>query len=127
MRVNGNLRGLAWAAAGGSVYSPTQASAVPGARGGASGGSAYYVPNLPPPVAPAAPQIRPVALGPAARPSTPTVLPGASLGPASSAPAAVVTAPVTDGTMTALIPPPPATAAPIVPLGLLLTLFFGTQ
>src|SRR4029077_2481978 len=129
MRVNGNLRGLAWAAAGGAVYNPAQAGAVPGARGGGSAGSAYDVPSapIPAPMAPASPQIRPVALGPAARPSPPTMLPGAALGPASSAPAAIVTAPVTDGTATALIPSSPPSGPSAIPWALLATIFLGSQ
>ncbi|HWN60403.1 MAG TPA: hypothetical protein VNO25_07005 [Streptosporangiaceae bacterium] len=130
MRVNGNLRGLAWAASGGAVYSPTQAAAVPGARGGGWGGSPVYM-GAPPAPAPAPAVVaRPVALGPAARPVGAMTLPGASLGPSSSAPAAVVTAPVPDGTstMSALIAPGPAPAvAPVLPLGLLMALLFGTQ
>ncbi len=127
MRVNGNLRGLAWAAAGGAVYSPTQTVAVPGATGGASGGSPYYVPAAAPMAAPA-PQIRPVALVPVARPLPPTTRPGTSLGPSVSAPAAVVNAPVTDGTLTPLIAPGTLSSptSPL-PIGLLVALLFGSQ
>ena len=128
MRVNGNLRGLAWAAAGGAVYSPTQTAAVPGARGGASGGSAYYIPAAAAPMAAPTTTMRPVALGPAARPLPPVTLPGTSLGPSVSAPAAVVTAPVTDGTLTPLIAPGPGSVStPAMPIGLLLALLFGSQ